>query len=100
MRYSIKEDGSAVSVELTEVDGKQDELLKAFGDCQAGQCSCPTDEYQKLATMDVNQADNQMSLRLEAKPGEKFDVSEIANCLDYTTAELSRRHKSSEADQP
>ena len=24
-------------------------------------------------------------LRLDSKPGEKFDTSEIAACLDYTT---------------
>ena len=33
--------------------------------------------------------DNVIRLRLDAKPGEKFDVSEIAACLDYTTTKAA-----------
>ena len=45
-------------------------------------------EYQKLASMDIQQAGDVITLRLEAKPGETFDTSEIAACLDYTTKQL------------
>jgi hypothetical protein len=88
-RYRIEEKESAVSIEVTEAGGQQDQLLEAFGECQAGQCSCPTDEYKKLALMDVQQAGDLIRLRLEAKPGEKIDTSEIAACLDYVTAKLT-----------
>ena len=87
-RYRIQEDETAVSVEVTEVGAKAEKLLRALGECQTGQCSCPTDEYQKLASMDIQQAGDVISLRLEAKPGETFDTSEIAACLDYTTKQL------------
>lgn len=87
--YRIQQEQQAVSVEVSEVGGKQDQLLEAFGECQAGRCSCPTDEYEKLASMDIEQAGDNVRLRLEAKPGEKFDTSEIAACLDYTTAKLT-----------
>lgn len=85
-RYRIEERGASVAIELTQVADQQDQLLQAFGECQAGQCSCPTDEYQKLATMAVEPGDDVLRLRLDAKPGERFDVSEIAACLDYTAA--------------
>lgn len=88
-RYRIDEDESAVSIEVTEVKGQQDRLLEAFEECQSGQCTCPTDEYAKLASMEVEQAGDRIRLRLEPKPGEKFDTSEIAACLDYTTAKLT-----------
>ena len=78
---------------MTEVAGAEDRLLEAFGECQAGQCSCPTDEYRKLASMKVEQTDNGIRLRLEARPGEKFDTSEIAACLDYTTAQAAEPAK-------
>lgn len=42
-----------MTIEVTEVAGIEDRLLQAFGECQAGQCSCRTDEYQKLASMEV-----------------------------------------------
>jgi hypothetical protein len=83
-RYRIKEEESAVAIEVTEVGGHQDELLQAFGACQAGQCSCPTDEYQKLASMDVEQDPDAIRIRLQTKPGEKLDAAEIAACLDHT----------------
>jgi hypothetical protein len=60
----------------------------AFEDCQAGRCSCPTHEYEKLASMDVEEAGNVILIRLQTKPREKIDTSEIAACLDYTTANL------------
>jgi hypothetical protein len=88
-RYRIEENESTVSIEITETGGHQDQLLEAFCECQAGQCSCPTDEYQKLAAMDVQPAGDLIRLRLEAKPGEKFDTAEIATCLDYTTSRLA-----------
>ena len=67
-RYRIQDDESAVSVEVTEVGANAQKLLRALRECQAGQCSCPTDEYQKLASMDIQLAGDVISLRLEAKP--------------------------------
>ena len=89
-RYRIKESGSAISIELTEVAGQQEQLLGAFAACQAGQCTCPTDEYQRLDRMDVEQGEDEIRLELEPKPGERFNLAEIAACLDYTTAEATK----------
>jgi hypothetical protein len=86
--YRIREDESGLSIEVEGVGSKQAELMQTFGECKEGQCSCPTDEYTKLASMDVKQAGGSITLRLEAKAGEKFDASEIAACLDYTTQKL------------
>lgn len=59
-------------------------MLEAFGECQEGRCSCPTEEYLKVAAMEVHPAGNRIAIRLEAKPGTTLDTSEIAACLDYT----------------
>ena len=88
--YQIQEDESGLTVELDGVGGKKVELLQTFGECKEGQCSCPTDEYTKLASMDVEQSGDVIKLRLKAKAAEKFDTSEIATCLDYTTQKLGR----------
>ena len=85
-RYRIQDKGSGVSIEVTEVGGQQDRLLEAFGECQVGQCSCPTNEYEKLESMNVEPASDGIRIRLETKPGEKLDTSAISACLDYTTA--------------
>lgn len=83
-QYRISKETAAVSIELTEVAGHQQELLQAFQECQDGSCSCPTDEYQKVASMAVDAEDARIAIRLEAKPGAVLDASEIERCLDYT----------------
>jgi hypothetical protein len=87
--YRIQEDESGLSVELDGAGGKKEELVQTFGECKEGQCSCPTDEYKKLASMDVEQSGDVIKLRLEARAGKKFDTSEIAACLDYTTQKVA-----------
>ena len=73
-RYRIEDDKAGVSIEITEVGSQQKELLESFRECQAGRCSCPTDEYEKLASMQIEQAPSRIDLRLEPKPGETFDT--------------------------
>ena len=89
-RYRIEQDRAAVVIELADVGGKQEELLEAFGECRAGRCSCPTNEYEKLAALDVEAGDEQITLRLRAKPGTAFDSSELAACLDHTVGKVDR----------
>lgn len=88
-RYRIDEQGSAVSIEVAVVGGRQQQLMQAFGECQAGECSCPTNEYEKLAAMEVKEEGGLIRIHLEPKPGEKIDAAEIAACLDYTTAKVA-----------
>ena len=83
-KYTINADGSTVAIELSEVAGRQAELLDAFGECQEGRCSCPTDEYLKVATMEVQPAEDRIAIKLQAKPGTVLDTAEIAACLDYS----------------
>jgi hypothetical protein len=65
-RYRIRDEQSAVSIDLTEVGGRQDEFLNAFAECASGQCSCPTDQFEKLASMDVHHGEDQIALRLNS----------------------------------
>lgn len=88
-RYRIAETGPGISIELTAVGDHSAQLLAAFSDCRSGSCSCPSNEYEKLARLEVEQTEDAIRLRLDAKPGEKFDTSKIAACLEYTTAEVA-----------
>ena len=84
-RYEVTEQETVVSIDLSDVADERERLLTAFVECQAGRCSCPTDEYGKVASMDVEHGADTIHIRLEPKAGERFDLSEIAACLDYTT---------------
>ena len=82
--YRIDATDAQVVIDITDVGDRQFELLQAFGECQEGRCSCPTDEYEKVASMVVRPTPDQIDIRLEPKPGMRLDTSEIAACLDYT----------------
>jgi hypothetical protein len=82
--YSINADGSSVAIEITDVAGRHAELLEALGECQEGRCSCPTDEYLKVATMEVQPAEDRIAIKLQARPGTSIDMAAIAACLAYT----------------
>ena len=86
-KYRIAATTSGVAIEIGEVAGRGDALLDAFAGCQEGHCSCPTDEYTKVAGMDVLPGPDRIAIRLRAKPGEQFDTDEIAACLDYTVGQ-------------
>ena len=89
-RYRIeKSPESAVAIQVSEVGGQRDRRLAALASCQAGQCSCPTDEYRKLESMSIDRGEDDITVRLEPREGESFDLSQIAVCLDYVTAQGS-----------
>ena len=68
-RYRVRKGRSGVSIELTEVARQDQELV---------------------ASTDVQSHDDRIDIRLEPKPGEDLDTSEIAACLDHTV-DTSRR---------
>lgn len=88
--YSIHEDSTGVSVEFSRVDGNRRQLLDALKDCREGRCSCPTDEYEKLASMEVAVHDDRMEIVLKPRDGSTFDMAEIAACLDHTIGEPAK----------
>jgi hypothetical protein len=67
-RYRIAEDEAAVSIEVTELAGRQNERLDAFRECQEGRCTCPTEEYRKVDFMDVDADQDRIAIRVESKP--------------------------------
>ncbi len=90
MKYRIHERGTQLDIEVGDLHGKQEELMKAFQDCQEGRCSCPTTQYQKLEALDIEPKEDGLMLRLKPKSGMRFDSSEIEKCLQYTADQVSK----------
>ena len=88
--YRIDSDDQGVTITLQDVAGRQEGLTQAFQECQAGQCTCPTDEYEKLDRMQLTATDDEITLQLRAKSGEQFDTGEISACIDYTLAKAAK----------
>ena len=88
-RYRLHEHASGITIELSDVGDHQRELLEAFGECQSGRCSCPTDQYENVAAMDVDAGEGEISIRLEAKPQTRFAPEQVSACLDPTIAKVA-----------
>ncbi len=97
-RYRVTEESGTTAIELTEVAGEQQDLLEAFSECQEGRCSCPTDEYRKVASMEVHSEADRIQISLTAKPGDRFDEAQIDVCLDHTVHRVGEDPRSASSD--
>lgn len=83
-RYRVEKKTTGVDIELTDVGDRREALLSAFMECAEGRCSCPTNEYEKVAAMAIGDGGDRIEIKLEAKADREFQVSEIANCVVQT----------------
>lgn len=88
MKYKVESTEDTVNIEVTETEGKQNKLMQAFQECREGRCTCPTQEYSKLDSLEISSDENTIKLKLKSKPGVKFDESEIGKCLEYTRGKV------------
>ncbi len=90
MKYKVDEKTGGIDITVADVGNDKQKLLEAFRECQEGRCSCPTAEYQKLQSLEVEQSGDGIDLRLKSKPGETIDKGEIEKCLGYTAERLKK----------
>ena len=83
-KYTIEKKNGGLFVGIESSGLEKTQLLEAFQRCREGRCDCPTDEYDKLASMHVNQDAERISLSLKAKPGQSIAKAAVAACLDHT----------------
>ena len=93
MKYKIDEHKSGLDISINDVKDKKKELLEAFQECKEGRCSCPTEEYRKLVSLQIEDDGEDISLHLKAKEGTKIDKNEINKCIEYTEQRI-KEHKS------
>ncbi|MEJ2361761.1 MAG: hypothetical protein P8Z75_10090 [Gammaproteobacteria bacterium] len=87
MKYRIESNESGLDIKISEANDKQ-KLMQAFQECQEGRCSCPTQEYTKLGSLEIENDENLIYLKLRAKSNEQFDEAEISKCLEYTRGQV------------
>ena len=88
MKYKIESKEDELHIEVVGSEGKQQELLQAFGECQQGRCSCPSKEYSKLDALEIENDKDTIRLKLKAKADEVIDQAEISKCLEYTRSRV------------
>lgn len=87
--YRIKQQATGLEIEVDVAEDQQPRLLEAFRECQEGRCSCPTDEYQKLESLEIRPDQAGIKLHLRPKPGTRFDPAEIDRCLRHTVTKAA-----------
>ena len=83
MNYHVDETNDGINITIDAVEDQQ-KLLSNFELCQKGQCSCPTTEYTKLESMTIESGRDEIKIELKSKSDQKFQVSEIEKCLEFT----------------
>jgi hypothetical protein len=89
MEAQIKTTETGIQIDITELEGRQEQLLEAFQECSDGRCTCPTQEYQKVESLEIAGSDDVIQLSIQAKAGEQIDTAEIEKCLAYTQRRVS-----------
>ena len=93
MESQIKKEKTHVKITINEVNDDRDIILKNLQDCQEGNCTCPTNEYEKLAKIDITVKDesNEIFVDLIPKTGKEISINEIEKCLDHTASKLPKK---------
>jgi len=93
MKYRIDEKQNGIDIQLDEIAGKKEQLLESFAACRDGRCACPTGEYRKLESLEIDETPGTITLHLKSKPGEKLETSEIIKCLKSTESRTADEKK-------
>jgi hypothetical protein len=89
MKYEISEQGTTAEIRVQDAGNQRSSLLQALGECRSGSCGCPSDQYERLANLDVDATDHNVTLRLEPRPGQRLDPEQLCECLDHTLAQIT-----------
>ncbi len=89
MEAKIKSTEDGIEIDVTNLEGKRDQLLEAFQECSEGRCACPTQEYQKVEALNIINSEDAIQLSIKAKADQKIDTAEIEKCLVYTQKRVS-----------
>lgn len=88
-RYKMRSRPNGLRIRVTDAAGNEQHLLDALQECKEGRCSCPTPEYEKLASMHVTSAHGTVQIDLQTKPGSELETEAVRRCLDFTVDRLS-----------
>ena len=90
MESKILINKNGIDIHITELEGKKVELLEAFNECSEGRCTCPTQEYTKIETLNIVDSEDKIKLSIISREDEVIDTQEIEKCLEHTKNKISR----------
>lgn len=91
MKHQIKTSNTGtVRIDVFAKNKEQNVLMDGFKQCQSGRCGCPTDAYDQIEDIDIDQDTDGIRLRLKPKSGTEIDTDEVEKCLDWMEDEARR----------
>jgi hypothetical protein len=90
METRILVNKNGIDINITELEEKKEELLEAFNECSEGHCTCPTQEYTKIETLNIVDSEDKIQLSIISRENEVIDTKEIEKCLEHTKNKISR----------
>jgi len=91
MKSRIIKKKNGIDINITELKGGKEKLLEAFRECSEGRCTCPTQEYEKVETLNVIGTDKTIQLSIKSKENTVINAKEIEKCLEYTKDKISKK---------
>lgn len=82
--YEIVKEDKNVEINIKTNDYDKEKLLEYFNNCKDGKCTCPTEEYYKIETMNINENNGYLNISLNPKIDEELNVDELSECVNYT----------------
>lgn len=92
MKHEIKECKNGLDITVDDIKNKKNELLNAFQECKEGRCSCPTEEYKNLESLEIEETKEYIMLHLKSKEGREINKNEINKCLEHTERKITNKN--------
>lgn len=94
MKSKITKNKNGIEIDITGVNGlngEKEKLLEAFQECSEGRCTCPTQEYEKVETLDIADTNQGIQLSIKSKENSVINTEEIEKCLEYTKDKVAKK---------
>jgi len=91
MKSKITRNKDGINIDITELNGEKERLLEAFQECSEGRCTCPTQEYEKVETLNIDGTDKIIQLSIKSKKNTVINTKEIEKCLEYTKDKVAKK---------
>lgn len=84
MRFTLKERKDHIQVRLSDVGNSANSFLKEFHTCRSGECTCNSEHFEDLESMEIQKTGSRLILNLYPKDGSSLQISQLRSLLDHS----------------
>ncbi len=84
MQIKVLSQTNGVELQIAATATETGSILQALQACQTGRCTCPTQAYDKVASIHIEASNEGIQLSVRTKEGEQLDPAEVERCLAHS----------------